>query len=82
MRGAFQLGGRRFQKLEGLKLRVSPYTFPGRGEPDQECFPSPELPGVVSGAASEELCPERKVIRQEVPHIGAANQLTSHQSRF
>ena len=65
-----------------MELIFSPDTFLGGGEPDQECFPSPELPGVVSGAASEELCPERKVIRQEVPHIGAANQLTSHQSRF
>ena len=52
-RGAFQLGGDRFQGLEGLKLSVRPAKFYGGEESERECSPSAEVTGVTTGRAKE-----------------------------
>ena len=51
-RGAFQLGGDRFQGIEGLKLFASSAKFRGGEESERECSPSSEVPGVATGWAS------------------------------
>ena len=51
-RGAFKLGGERFQGLEGLKLCVDPDEFRSGGESERECSPSPEVLGVATGWTS------------------------------
>ena len=58
----FQIGGDQFQGLEVMELSVSPDIFLGGGEPEREMSPSPKVTGLTAGRATEEACPERKVV--------------------
>ena len=50
--GAFQLGGYRFQVLEGLKLSAGPAKFRGGGKFEREFSPSLEISSVATCWAS------------------------------
>ena len=52
-----------------MELRVSLATLLGRGKPEWEFYPSPEVLGVSVSRASEESCPQREMIQREVPHV-------------
>ena len=51
-KGAFQIGGDRFQGLEGLKICVNSTKFRGGGESEREFYPSPDVLGMETGWAS------------------------------